>query len=142
MEVRNLSHVAVLRPPLLAMCSLVVTSLILSGCASVPPGLPGVGGAYTGPGKRLRALGDDAELSPPRLLAYADDSALIVTTFGSSSCPDVPEVSAVDESEGTVLISLTVLGADGACTADVSERTFRLEGVGGLGAYTVAVADL
>lgn len=125
----------------IVISSLVATTLVLCGCDPVQPHLPGVQGAYTGPGERLSVLGDDEEHSFPRLFAFANGGDLIVTTFGSSSCPDVPEVLAVDDSEGTVVLSLTILGADGECTADSSERTFRFEGVGDLGTYTVQITD-
>lgn len=70
--------------------------------------------------------------------AWASGNVLTITTFGSSSCPSVPSVTAIAPELARVKIQITRWARD-LCTTDISARTFELEVERGLEGFTLEV---
>lgn len=119
------------------MAMLTATVGPLVGCStSTIPETPGYPGEPTGTGVPLVVEGSDGE----SIQAWAREKLLIVTTFGSGSCPAVPRLERIEEDEAAALITITIPNRKGPCTADLAPRTFELEAGRDLNGYVVRVA--
>lgn len=115
--------------------------MLMSGCSAAPAEPPGDPGEPADPGTRLEVRGyEDEPNSPASVRAYASDESLVVITSGSSSCPSIPEILAVESEKQVVEIALTAWPAD-VCTADLAPRTFTLDAARDLTGFTVEVTD-
>lgn len=114
------------------LSALVVCVLALAGCAISSP--PGYAGMPTNSGVELPVLGADNGVQ-----AWSVDGTLVVTTFGSGSCPAVPTVQEVDAAHRLIVIAITVPNRAGPCTADSTPRTFDLAVGEDLDGFSIAV---
>lgn len=69
--------------------------------------------------------------------AWATPDTLTITSYGSSSCPNVPSITSVDDSANRVEVEL-VADDEGPCTADFSPTTFNLPVDQDFTGYTVS----
>ncbi len=105
----------------------VVATLLLSGCAHAAESPPGIAGEPSEFGRRLEVSGfeDDPTGLPAGVRAYAGTDLLTVVTMGSGSCPEVAELTKIDESQSVVVLNVSTWPAE-YCTADLSARTFEI----------------
>lgn len=68
--------------------------------------------------------------------AWATPDILTVTSYGSSSCPNIPSITSVDDSARLVNIEL-VSDSEGPCTADLAPTTFNISVEQDFTGYTV-----
>lgn len=122
----------------LAAAGLAVAALALSACAESEPDHGGVRGEPTLTGQALVVTGIDETPDPlgPEVRAWATDGYLVVTTLGSSSCPNIPEIDEI--TDDTVSLSVSS-ETEGPCTADLGPTTFELPVDQDLAGYTVDV---
>lgn len=122
----------------LAAAGLAVAAFALSACADSEPSHGGVRGEPTLTGQALVVTGIDETPDPlgPEVRAWATDGHLVVTTLGSSSCPNVPEID--DIGDDTIALSISS-DTEGPCTADLGPTTFELPVDRDLAGYTVNV---
>lgn len=110
---------------------------VASGCSSPPPErLPGSPGEPTNPGNALEV---ESELGQP-VSVWARESILTVTTIGSGSCPTVPRMEHISESEKLIELSTSIPGRHGDCTADLAPRMFELDAARDVTGFAVSVA--
>ncbi|MEJ6555997.1 hypothetical protein PQI51_13295 [Microbacterium esteraromaticum] len=109
---------------------------VASGCSTPPPErLPGSPGEPTNPGNALEV---ESELGQP-VSVWARGSILTVTTIGSGSCPTVPRLEHISESEKLIELSTSIPGRHGDCTADLAPRTFELDAARDVTGFAVSV---
>ncbi|PYD00963.1 hypothetical protein B4U78_008215 [Microbacterium esteraromaticum] len=62
-----------------------------------------------------------------------------MTTIGSGSCPTVPRLEHISESEKLIELSTSIPGRHGDCTADLAPRTFELDAARDVTGFAVSV---
>ena len=75
--------------------------------------------------------------------AWAGPDTLTITSYGSSSCPNIPTILNIDESAARVDVEL-VTNSEGPCTADFAPTTFNLpiqQDIAGFTVYATFRAD-
>jgi hypothetical protein len=121
-----------------------LTVVLLSGCTPANKPIPGFAGEPESPGTQLPVQGyaeqKDAAL-PAGVRAFAADGQFTVVTTGSSSCPLVADLAAIDQERETVTVNLTRAGGPD-CTADLAPRTFLFEVAHDLSKFSVEVRNL
>ena len=90
-------------------------------------------------GNPLHVLGNEESIAP-YIRVFADDGQLTVVTFGSSNCPEVPEIAGIDTSSRRITLAISTIGLRGPCTTDMAARTFHLDVNEDLTSYEVEVA--
>lgn len=114
----------------------------LAGCsAGVVDEAPGRPGTPTAAGTPLALeglpAGDDVI---PSIQAYGRGETLTIVTWGSTSCPVIPEIDDIDEVAAVAQISLSS-AEDVPCTANHAARTFEFEVGTDASALTVAIEN-
>lgn len=119
-----------------------LSAVALTGCLQIEP-LPGVRGEPADPGPELRVLRSEEPTVPDESTkVFLRDGGLTVVTFGSSSCPDIPEIGLVDAPRQVIVLNIiATMRGDELCTADLSPRTFDLDVPGDLSSYAVELAS-
>lgn len=121
-----------------AVGALLIGVAVLSGCATREPPLPGVAGEPTPlPGTAL-VIESEPDAADVLVAAYAGPGELTLVTLGSGSCPTIPDVRSVKESEKSISVELQPFVAEN-CTADLAPRTFTFETPHDLSGFTVQV---
>ncbi|WP_396642734.1 hypothetical protein [Microbacterium sp.] len=130
-------HARIRRTTLVAV-GLAVAALALSACGPSEPDHGGVRGEPTLTGQALVVTGieESTDGMGPAVRAWATDGYLVVTTLGSGSCPNIPEID--DITDDTVSLSISS-ETEGPCTADLGPTTFELPVDQDLAGYTVDV---
>lgn len=90
-------------------------------------------------GNALHVLGHE-ESATPSIHVFADAAHITVVTFGSSNCPDVPEIAGIDSSSRRITLDISTFGLRGPCTTDMAARTFHLDVSEDVTSYQVEVA--
>lgn len=123
-----------------AAIGVATAALALSACSGTDaePDHGGVRGEPTLTGQALVVTGIDETTDPlgPAVRAWYSDGNLVVTTLGSGSCPNIPEIE--DIRDDTVTLTLES-ETEGPCTADLSPTTFELPVDQDLAGFTVEV---
>jgi hypothetical protein len=73
--------------------------------------------------------------------AWASADVLTITTFGSTSCPNVPSIAAIEPELARVDVEITTWVGE-LCTTDIRARTFEFEIEEDLEGYTLEVSYL
>ncbi len=122
----------------LTAAGLAIAALALSACGPSEPDHGGVRGEPTLTGQALVVTGIDEtdDGLGPTVRAWATDGYLVVTTLGSGSCPNIPEIDEI--TDDTVALSISS-DTEGPCTADLGPTTFELPVDQDLAGYTVDV---
>ncbi|ACZ30770.1 hypothetical protein Xcel_1747 [Xylanimonas cellulosilytica DSM 15894] len=123
----RVGHIAVLAIVTLSLSGLTVGCMAADRPSS--DSLPGTAGVPSATGVPIRVeingvLVDETDLEATQ--AWNIGGKLVVTTYGSGSCPFVPEVTSVDEESRVISVKMTMAGGD-TCTADSRPRTFELD---------------
>jgi hypothetical protein len=76
---------------------------------------------------------------PPPPSAITVGQKLVLTVYGSSSCPPVPHIDGYEDGSMIVNVSLGPPSSNGPCTADIGPSTFELETDRDLDGFSVQV---